>query len=58
MENATAYLASWGSDLNKKETESGFTPLHLAAVSGNSKVVRRLLLKGADKHIKVKWIQV
>jgi len=53
MENATTYLTSWGSDPNLKDTESGFTPLHLAVVSGNARVVRRLLIKGADRHIRV-----
>jgi len=52
MENAAAYLASWGSDLNMRDTESGFTPLHFAASSGSSRVVRKLLLKGADRHVK------
>jgi palmitoyltransferase len=52
MENATIYLTSWGSDPNVKDVESGFTPLHLAVVSGNGRVVRRLLIKGANRHIK------
>jgi len=52
MENATIYLTSWGSDPNLKDVESGFTPLHLAVVSGNGRVVRRLLIKGANRHIK------
>lgn len=52
MENATIYLTSWGSDANLKDVESGFTPLHLAVVSGNGRVVRRLLIKGANRHIK------
>ena len=29
----------------------GLTPLHLAVISGNSRVVRKLLLRGADKTI-------
>lgn len=31
-----------------------YTPLHLASVSGNSRIVRRLLIKGAKKNIKDK----
>lgn len=53
MENATAYLASWGSDLDLKDNEHGFTPLHLAVASGNGRVVRKLLIKGANRHIRV-----
>lgn len=54
MENATIYLTSWGSDPNQRDTESGFTPLHLAVVSGNGRVVRRLMVKGANRHIRVR----
>jgi len=52
MENATYFLTSWGCDPNEKDLEFGCTPLHLAISSGNGKVVRRLLVKGADKNIK------
>jgi ankyrin repeat protein len=34
--------------INKTENE-GLTPLHLGCMSGNSRVVKRLLIKGADK---------
>ena len=34
------------------DTENGFTPLHLAVISGNSKNVRKLLLRGADRFQK------
>jgi palmitoyltransferase ZDHHC13/17 len=37
--------------LNSQDYE-GLTALHLACMSGNSRVVKRLLLKGADKNIK------
>ena len=53
MENSVTYLTSWGSPLNLQDKESGLTPLHLAVISGNPRVVRRLLIKGAKKNIKV-----
>lgn len=53
MENATTYLTTWGCSPNVTDTESGLTPLHLAVISGNPRVVRRLLIKGADKTMKV-----
>ena len=34
--------------------EQNLTPLHLAVLSGNSKIVRRLLIKGAKKDAKDK----
>jgi len=30
------------------------TPLHLGVISGNAKLVRKLLIKGADKHLEDK----
>lgn len=30
----------------------GLTPLHLAVLAGNSKIVKKLLVKGADRMIK------
>jgi Ankyrin repeat. len=53
MENATNFLTSWGCNPNEKDHQDGLTPLHLGVISGNSRVVRRLLIKGADKTIKV-----
>ena len=38
-------------DINIADEEGGLTPLHLAVISGNSRVVRKLLIKGADKNI-------
>jgi palmitoyltransferase len=43
------YLTSWDIDINVADEEGGLTPLHLAVISGNSRVVRKLLIKGADK---------
>jgi len=42
--------------VNEKDLESDFTSLHLAVLSGNAKVVRRILIKGADKNVKVSLI--
>lgn len=53
MENATNFLTAWGCPTNEKDFESGFTSLHLAVLSGNARVVRRVLIKGGDKTIKV-----
>jgi ankyrin repeat protein len=53
MENATTYLTTWGCSPNVTDKETGLTPLHLAVISGNPRVVRRLLIKGADKTLKV-----
>jgi len=54
MENSTNFLTSWRCPVNETDLESGFTSLHLAVLSGNAKVVRRILTKGADKNIKDK----
>lgn len=50
-ENAVNYLCSWKVKLNLQDAE-GLTPLHLAVISGNSRVVRKLLIKGSDRLIK------
>jgi len=52
MENATYYLTSWGCNVNEKDNEFGCTPLHLGVNSGNFKVVKRLLVKGANTKLK------
>ena len=36
--------------LNNQDIQ-GLTPLHLAVISGNSKIVKKLLIKGAKKDI-------
>jgi len=54
MENSVTYLTTWGSQINLQDKESGLTPLHLGVISGNPRVVRRLLIKGAKKDIKNK----
>jgi ankyrin repeat protein len=52
MENSSNALIVWGSDMNKKELSFGMTPLHLAVMSGNGHIVKKLLLKGCDRSIK------
>jgi len=42
-------------EINRKDGDQGYTPLHLATITGNSKIVRRLLIKGADIGIKVRF---
>lgn len=53
MENATNFLTAWKPPLNTRDLESGYTPLHLAILSGNIRVVRRIIVKGGDKTIRV-----
>jgi ankyrin repeat protein len=52
MENSSNALIAWGSDINKQEMSYGMTPLHLAVMSGNGHIVKKLLHKGCDKQIK------
>jgi ankyrin repeat protein len=48
------YLTSWPVNINLPDNDGHYTPLHLGVISGNAKVVRRLLIKGADITIKDK----
>ena len=50
-ENAVTFILSWNPQLDLKDQEGGLTPLHLAVISGNSRVVRKLLIKGSDRSI-------
>ena len=52
-ETSASVLLSWGGSINTQD-EDGHTPLHLAALSGNSRIVRNLLIKGADRSIIVR----
>jgi len=52
-ENSLNFLLAWKCEVNLKDEENGFTPLHLAVMSGNSKNVRKLLIRGADRTITV-----
>jgi hypothetical protein len=51
-EMAASLLLALKASVNEQDLE-GQTPLHLAALAGNSKIVRCLLVKGADRQIKV-----
>lgn len=53
-ENAVNFLVSWKPKFDLKDEEGGLTPLHLAVISGNSRVVRKLLIKGSDRSIRDK----
>lgn len=44
-------MLAWGAKVNVQDKE-GFTPLHLAVISGNSLIVKRLILYGADNKLK------
>ena len=51
-EQAVNYLLAWNKlDINEQDNE-GLTPLHLGCMSGNSRVVKRLILKGAKKDLR------
>jgi len=54
MENAVTYLLTWGASPNAQDKEFALTPLHLGALSGNPRIVRRLLSNGANKNKRVK----
>lgn len=51
MEYAVAALIAWGAEIDRQEHQHGMAPLHLAVLSGNSKVVRRLLQSGCDRSL-------
>lgn len=34
------------------QDHEGYAPLHLATMTGNARIVKKLILKGADKFIK------
>jgi len=54
MENSTQYLLSWGCDPNLKDLDNGMTPLHLAVMSGNTRVVKKMVVKGGDIELQVR----
>ena len=49
-ELASALLLSWNAPVNTRDAD-GQTPLHLGTIAGNLRIVRGLLLKGADRSI-------
>ena len=50
-------LIQAGGDVNEKEEEMGYTPLHNASSNGHEEVITALLAAGADKKIKNKRSQ-
>lgn len=48
-EVAASVLLSWPVKVNHKD-DDGHTPLHLATIAGNTRIVRNLLLKGANRQ--------
>lgn len=49
-EVAASVLLAWPVKVNLQD-DDGHTPLHLATIAGNSRIVRNLLLKGADRSV-------
>ena len=47
-EKSVFFLTNFDIDLNLKEKETGSTSLHVAVLSGNYRIVKRLILKGAN----------
>lgn len=50
---AVSFLLAYGAKLNFQDNDSGVTALHLATLQGNTKIVRKLLIKGIDRYLKV-----
>ena len=44
-ENAINFLSSWNVDLDIKDFDSGLTPLHLAAITGNAILILIKILR-------------
>lgn len=51
-ETAAIFLISWGADIKNADSDLGMTPLHLAVSAGSIRLVRKLLLRGANKNVK------
>ena len=49
-ESAASVLLAWPVKVNHQDND-GHSPLHLATIAGNSRIVRNLLLKGAERNI-------
>jgi palmitoyltransferase len=50
--NSVNFLVTWGADLNLQDSDTKVTALHLATMQGNTRIVRKLLVKGIDRTIK------
>ncbi|CAK74742.1 unnamed protein product (macronuclear) [Paramecium tetraurelia] len=50
--NAVNFLISLNANVDLQDTDTLVTPLHLATMQANSRIVRKLLMKGADRSIK------
>lgn len=48
---ASGLLVSWSLNLDKQDCD-GETPLHFATIADAKRIIRNLLLKGANRHIK------
>lgn len=50
-EEAANFLIAWGADINQQDKETGKSVLHFAVEAGSRKIVRKLLLRGADRTL-------
>jgi palmitoyltransferase len=49
-----AFLISWGANIDHQDNDHAQTALHLASQQGHIRIVRKLLIKGADRNLKDK----
>jgi palmitoyltransferase ZDHHC13/17 len=43
---------AWGAEMDKADFTFGMTPLHLAVISGNGRIVKKLLVRGCNRNLK------
>lgn len=51
MEFSVSACLAWGAEIDTQEHINLMTPLHLGVISGNTRVIKKLLLAGCDREI-------